>query len=238
MATLHRHWTFHEGSGTSTTCVVSADVATFVNTVNWSTDVPSGRSGYSLGFGGTSYARATKGDSNVCTIAFWVKRTAEAAVNDGLFQVQFGGTTPSTGSGDKLIGGWVQSSDDRAWGRLRDTAGNKSLPTTDGNTALALNAWYHVAYRADGAAYQFFKDGVQYTGVAYNGDIAAQDVLFMAIQGDEGLMGLLHDFRVYNEALTDAEIMDLYTGGGPTRRPRRRAMDGGYKSTMLGGVRG
>jgi hypothetical protein len=58
------------------------------------------------------------------TIAFWAYRNPDTSTggNDGLFQIQSGGETPTTSPPDKVIGAWVGANND-IWGRVNQANG-------------------------------------------------------------------------------------------------------------------
>jgi hypothetical protein len=80
-----------------------------------------------------------------------------------------------------------------------------------GNTALTLGAWTHIATTYDGARQHFFVNGVEIgTGVAGTGSINVANGA-IRIGGNnsstgEFFQGLIDEVRVYNRALSAAEI--------------------------------
>jgi hypothetical protein len=97
---------------------------------------------------------------------------------------------------------------------------NRGRPSTDvftnvdksvgGTTATALNAWTHLASTYDGANLRLYVNGVQVASKAVTGSIkASTGVLHIggnSIWNDEWFAGLIDEVRLYNKALTVAEI--------------------------------
>jgi hypothetical protein len=149
------------------------------------------------------------------TIAMWAYRDALTATggNDGLFQFQLGGATPSTNGADKIIGSWVGSGSD-PWGRVHQADGTQlDLPRSLG--LLEFDTWTHLVYRADGDALEVFIDAepVQDLSLFYDATIGAHDTLFVGKQGGESWGGRLDDFVVYSRSLDLDEIETLFVEG-------------------------
>jgi hypothetical protein len=140
------------------------------------------------------------------TVALWAQRvTGHAGGNEGLF-------VANDGSANKTVAGWVNGSD-QVWGRLRTAGGTtNNLPANDNAKFPGDGLWTHLVFRANGASYQVFQDGVDTTNaVAYSGAIdQTTNLLTIGRQGSESWTGLIDDFRVYDRSLTDADVNELY----------------------------
>lgn len=79
---------------------------------------------------------------------------------------------------------------------------------------LALNQWKHLTVVYDGTAIKHFVDGTMITTKLVSMDLAATNAsdLFIGKMGcfNYFLNGLIDDFRIYNRALTDAEVQSIY----------------------------
>jgi hypothetical protein len=79
-----------------------------------------------------------------------------------------------------------------------------------GPTALTLNAWVHLAATYDGTTQRLYVNGVQVATLASSGSIrASTGVLRIGgnnIWTNEWFAGLIDEVRVYNKALTAAEV--------------------------------
>ncbi|HEY3807511.1 MAG TPA: LamG domain-containing protein [Kofleriaceae bacterium] len=84
----------------------------------------------------------------------------------------------------------------------------------DSTTPMTLNAWHYLAIRFDGTTKALFEDGVLITSNTAAGVDYDDDPVFIGGDVDsgapEGLFnGLIDEVRVYNRALSDAEIAAL-----------------------------
>jgi hypothetical protein len=89
-----------------------------------------------------------------------------------------------------------------------------------GTSTLSLNTWSHLAVTYDGATIRLYVNGIQAASRAQTGNITSSTSVFR-IGGDsvwgEYFTGLIDEVRVYNRALTAAQIQtDMATpvGGG------------------------
>ncbi len=101
--------------------------------------------------------------------------------------------------------------------RLRIGSANQ---TVTGTSKLALNTWTHVASTYDGATFRLYVNGVQVSSLAVTGNITVTtDPLRIggttALSG-QYFAGLIDEVRIYNRALTQAEIQtDMNTPVAP-----------------------
>lgn len=138
------------------------------------------------------------------TVSLWVNRSATGnSVNNGLFTINDGNAA------NKTLGGWVNTSD-QVWGRII-AGGTHDLPQ-DADSAIPDGTWSLVTFRGTGSSYQVFVDGVNTTNnVAYSGSFSTViNTLLIGRQGSESWNGRMDDFRVYNRALSDSDILELY----------------------------
>ena len=91
------------------------------------------------------------------------------------------------------------------------------------STQLALNTWTHVASTFDGSTLRIFANGTQINSIAASGPIVASNKQ-LSIGGNtiwgEYFKGVIDEVRVYNRALSAAEIQtdmntNVDTGGPP-----------------------
>ncbi len=104
-------------------------------------------------------------------------------------------------------GGTSRGGVDAPAGTIRAGAGDQAVR---GITALPRQAWTHVATTYDGAIQQLYVNGILVASRAQTGSIAASNGA-LRIGGnsswaDEFFNGLIDDVRVYNRALTGAQI--------------------------------
>jgi len=111
----------------------------------------------------------------------------------------------------------------------------------DTGYVLSTGVWKHVAFTFDGSALKLYIDGslVASTTKTFN------TVLEKAYIGSPGNLdsffeGMLDDFAIFDEALSESEIRALYAGGAITPQPPidslSRALDTALSFTMGGGA--
>lgn len=96
--------------------------------------------------------------------------------------------------------------------------------TVTGTSKLALNTWSHVASTYDGANFRIYLNGVLVSTFATTGNIAVTTNAFRIggcpSLGTQYFAGLIDEVRVYNRALTAAEIQsDMNTPVAPDLTP-------------------
>ena len=72
--------------------------------------------------------------------------------------------------------------------------------------------WHHLAYRAQGSNYEVFLDGSLIAAsqiTNYTGTLNPHTTIIIGRQGAEAWDGLMDDFRVYDNALSNGEIAAL-----------------------------
>jgi hypothetical protein len=84
------------------------------------------------------------------------------------------------------------------------------------NHAWAIDTWYHVAGTYDGSTMRLYLDGLELDTYDISGTAdAGNGVILSRTSNSEALDGLLDDVRVYDRALSAAEIGDLADGKHP-----------------------
>ena len=160
--------------------------------------------------------------------------------SSGLVQVA---ASPSLGlSGAMTLSGWINPATSQSgWrtivqrqldayflnasndsGALRPSGGATLAGTTSwvgGTTPSPIGAWTHIALTYDGSMLRLYVNGVQAATLAASGTIqASSSPLWIGGNQPYGeyFNGLIDDVRVYNRALSDAEIQtDMGTPLGP-----------------------
>jgi hypothetical protein len=199
-------YSFNEGSGSTVTDSSGHGNTGTVTNATWST---AGKYGNALSFNGTS-SRVTINDSP--SLHLTTGMTLEAWVNPAV-----------------LMSGWddiVYRGNDNYYLVVFDGAPVAGLTTassasnnTFGPSALPLNTWTHIAQTFDGGTVTLFVNGVQVASTAVAGSI--QDTTNPLEIGSDHIFGqyfqgLIDDVRVYNVALTQAQIQaDMGTPVGP-----------------------
>ena len=193
-------WGFDETSGTTAT---DASGQSNNGTVSGATRNTGGRFGGALSFDGVN-DWVTVADSNSLdlttgmTFEAWVRPTAiGSSWRTVLLKEQPGDLIYALYAGDGT-------------GR----AASHIFTTTDrgvsGTTATPLNAWTHLATTYDGANQRLYVNGVQAASRAVTGAVRVSTGALRIggnnVWTDEWFAGLIDEMRVYNRALTAAEI--------------------------------
>jgi subtilisin-like proprotein convertase family protein len=212
---LEGYWKLDEGVGTTT-----ADASGNGNTATlygpaWSSDVPYPSNPASLSFNGTTgYVSIPKPQAlqlTTSTTTAWVKADTNVTVHRILFSDETsGGGSNSAGYACFLLS---------TSGILRCDIKHGATTSLFSETALNDNTWHHVALAINngtGTA-TIYVDGAAKattTGVTLS---PSPNPLILgqldSLQYSNPFLGLLDDLRIYNRALTSAEIATLATGG-------------------------
>ena len=205
---------FDEGTGTSVADASGNGHTGAVNGATWSS---AGKVGKALSFNGSN-AIVTVPDaadldlSTKMTLEAWVDpATVTSAWRDVIYKgndnYYLEATTTSTSkpAGGSIVGG--------------------SYAEAFGSTKLTANTWTHLAMTYDGTAVRLFVNGTQVASTAKTGTIASSTNP-LQIGGDsiygQFFSGLIDEVRIYNVALTAAQIQsDMTTpvGTGDTQLP-------------------
>jgi hypothetical protein len=115
-------------------------------------------------------------------------------------------------------GGWTFDTWDGTTGhRLRLQAAGSSNPNVPGTTVYSLMQWHHVVATVSGTTGKVYLDGIlDGTGNVGNIPDNALDIYIGRAHPNNGagvnewFNGIIEDVRIYNRALSDTEIQQLY----------------------------
>jgi hypothetical protein len=205
------YWKLDESSG-STIADSSgyANTGTLLGGYTHSTSVPAALGAgdtHSLTFNGSN-AYASLGVSSMLannspqSISLWVNLTSNANVQNFVAMVNVpsqSGLQVGLRNGNLVTWNW-------GGGALI----TGTLPTT--------GAWHHVVYTWDGTTNRMYLDNTAQTSTTTAHQTASPDNLYFGSYDgvNELLSGSLDDVRVYNRALSAAEVSALFTGNAPT----------------------
>ncbi len=192
-------WGFNEGAGTTTADASGNNNTGVISGATWTTQ---GRYGSALSFNGTSNMVVVANSASLnlttaMTLSAWVMPTAnQTGWRTILFREQdvyF--LTAGTSSGNR-----------------RPTGGgtfNGTMNYISGPTAVPLNVWTHVALTWDGAQLRVYANGAQ-VATAARGGVLESVTTTLQIGGNvpygEFFLGRLDEIRIYNRALSQAEV--------------------------------
>jgi PKD repeat protein len=211
------HWRLDESAGSVADDAVGSNNGTLTGGPIWR---PSGgQIGGALDFDGVD-DRVALGNLDVSggtglTIAFWMN-AGTLTNNDARFISKASGTQEA----DHY---WMVSTVNTTGLRFRlKTGGTTSMLATAAGQVQA-GAWYYVAVTYDGGNMRIYKDGVQVASAGKSGTISTSTSVPVALgsqpQGGSAFDGLLDDVRIYNRALSAAELQAVMAedpGGGST----------------------
>jgi hypothetical protein len=201
-------YAFSEGTGTTVGDGSGSGNAGTVTNATWT---PGGKSGGALAFNGNS-ARVTIPDAaslrltTAMTLEAWVNpSTVSSAWRDVIYK----------GDDNYLLEATSPSSGAPGAGAILGTGD----ANTFGPAALSVNTWTHLAATYDGAQLRLYVNGVAVASLARTGPLMTSTHP-LEIGGDslygQYFAGLIDDVRVYNMALTAAQIQaDMNTPTAP-----------------------
>jgi chitodextrinase len=202
-------WGFSEGSGTTTTDASGNGNVGTITGATWSTQ---GRYGNALSFNGSGNIVRVASSASLnlttgMTLSAWVRPTAAQGGWRTVLQRQTDAYFLHASNGD---------------GPLRPAGGGTFGGSTDfvgGPSAIAVNAWTHLAVTYDLATVRLYVNGTQVATRADTGAIqTSSNPLWIGGNSPYGeyFQGLIDEARVYNRALTPAEIQtDMNTAVTP-----------------------
>jgi hypothetical protein len=206
---------FNEGGGTVATDVSGNGNNGTITGATWST---AGRFGGALSFNGSNTWVAVNDSASLdlttgMTLEAWANPTTLGTISRTvILKEQSGGLIYSL---------YANTDTTRPSGSVFITAENQ----TRGTAALPTSTWSHLAVTYDGATLRLFMNGVQVSSKAVIGSIKTSTGVLRiggnAIWG-EYFSGLIDEVRIYNRALSAAEIqtdMNTLVGGGDTSAP-------------------
>ncbi len=204
------YWKFDETSGTNAAdSSGSGNAGTTHNAPTWTT---SGHSNGTLTFNGTSQyvtaANAASLNLNNFSIAFWIKFATSPAGSNVFFVEKDDGTPNYNYEFYYASGNYLNCAYNTA-SSFGAVLGPSWIPST--------NQWYHLACTYDGSNMNLYVNGLLVTSTPATGTpITASTSLsigYVDLFGGTGFVsGPMDDVRIYNRALNQKEIWQLYNG--------------------------
>ena len=208
-------WKFDDGSGTGAAdSTGNGWTGTLTNAPTWGTGINGG----DLTFNGTSQCVGTNSasfnvpTSNSFTFAAWVKPDPSSTSSNNALISQ-----PTGGAGQvwelHAGGGWADLYTGGGFGGWLS-----GQPSYTGSDALTSGVWSHVAVTGTGTTTTLYINGVQVASAnasAFAG-IYPTNNLFVGCANGNYYKGSIDDPRVYNRALSAADVKALYLATGGT----------------------
>ncbi len=215
-------WGFNAGGGTSAAdSSGNGNTATLLNGVAWGT----GKNGSGLSFDGANdYLDAPNSPSlnisgNALTLSMWINPNTASTADDVVLGKHWNTTMTSP---YYQYGLELQSNSTRPVFFVGTAAGALAASMT---TTLTKGVWSHLAVVWNGSTAQFYVNGLPAGSASFSATITARgNPLRVGADADPGqhYQGLLDDLRIYNTALTQAQIQadrDTPVGGAAPPPP-------------------
>jgi hypothetical protein len=213
---LVAYWPFEEGAGSTTEDVSGNGHVGTLNSATWSSD---GKFGNAVAFDGVDDfvdVGTLSVGGTALTLSAWFNaddfgvgdaRLISKAVDHGVEDHWFMLSTV-TGNGMVL----------RA--RLK-TGGSVSDTYTPTSGSFTANEWVHAVLVYDGSTVKLYKDGAEVGSWARSGTLDINNAVAVYIGNNPGpnpkpFDGLMDDVRIYDRALSLAEVQTLYTATPPS----------------------
>ena len=207
-------WPFNEGSGTQTADLSGQAETVTLNGAGWGAGKLGAASLSLNGAGGSASAADAPALrlSGDMTIALWVKHAALPASGSWMYYVEKG----LNNSENYALGAYSDATGTRLFFEFVDSTGASQYYAQGTGTALSAGAWTHVAavFNHSLGQLQFFIGGQLVKSSALAQSLkSTTDPLVIGQQNITGyefwMNGLLDDLRLYNRALTAAEVQSL-----------------------------
>lgn len=214
------YWPFDDGTGSTTAEDVIGTTDGTLNNMDANTDWVDGIMGGGLDLDGNDdyislgdYA-GIEGVSAL-TISIWVKNHKTQILATGNERI-----IDKNGAGnDTLQLTWQQSEDMHFSIQTNAGAGNDLVAVyTDGPPPGSANQWHHIVGVYDGLEIKLYVNGVLGSVTQPHTQLTNNTAHALLIGTDEGAGegwdGVVDELRIYNRALSPAEVYDLYLGTG------------------------
>ena len=207
---LIAHWRLDETIGTSATDATGSFPGTLANGAKWT---PGKNMGGVRLDGVDDYIALPNFDvpGSAMTIAAWINSSSFPTSSDQRFVSKAIGTAEQ----DHY---WMLSQTVSGQSRLRFRLKTNGTTTTliASSGDLPLNTWYHATATYDGANMRLYLNGVAVGTIAKSGALTTSAAVPASIgrnpDGSNLMNGVIDDVRIYNRALTPAEISAIING--------------------------
>jgi len=168
-----------------------------------------------FGYGNSAYAfngtsseieasNSSQLNSPYTTVSMWVKPNSLPATSE-VFLISFGGW-------QERFKVSVPAHGKPVW-TTNNSSGISDMDSGDGNV-LEVGVWKHVVFLHNGTNDKIFMDGVLVASKAVSGTLNSTDnplgIGYNAVDGGNWFDGVLDDVQIFNYALSDGAVADLY----------------------------
>jgi chitodextrinase len=213
------YWKLDEGSGITASDSVGTNHGTLTNGPTWAL----GKVGSAVNFNGVNnYISLPNIDvvGTGITIAAWVKLSAADTSSD--YRIISKATTWSEDDHWWMLG-TTNSAGTKLRARLKAGGVTQTLVASSGN--LSVGVWHHAVLRYDGTTMKLYLDGVEVGSVSKTGTLDTNVSAPVNIGRNPGtpdtgyINGSVDEVRIYNRALSVAEIIDVMNDTGDPPPP-------------------
>lgn len=198
---LAGYWKFDEGSGTT---ALDSSGYNRNGTVSGATVNQTGQVGKAYSFGGDG-DNVNLGDrynytSDNFTYAFWIKLNSLAAQTVPLYKGRY------------EVDGWYANVETTGITRIVTNTSGNATSVSSGAGAITTGTWYHIVGVKNGSSSKIYVNGAEAgSGTLQNPTSTSDDFLIGSYRaGALPVSGLMDDVRIWNRALSEAEVGDLY----------------------------
>ncbi len=214
---LVAHWKLDEGSGTTAMDSKGSNNGTLVNGPVWI----SGQIGGAVEFDGTNDQiniphSASLDTSSAYTLAGWIRFDSVAEHFEVFYSKNDTGNGGATGWGSRLAIARTNAGGTVIGGKVRMVVAHNANEIYTG-WDFPYQAWFHLAVAWDGSRIRFYVDGVQVQDIAFTfaptvNTGTAHLGYGVWNWGARWLDGAMDDMRLWNRALSAAEVGQIYNG--------------------------
>jgi hypothetical protein len=205
---LIAHWRLDANSGTSAADSAGSHAGTLINGATWTT----GKVGNGVRLDGLNdFITLPSLDipGGAMTIAAWINTSSVDNFTDQRFVSKANGSDVTNHFW--MLGQATVDGQRRLRFRLKTDGTTTTLVASSGN--LPLNTWYHATATYDGTRMRLYLNGVAVGSIVKTGAISTSTSVPTNIgrnpNGSNYMHGVIDDVRIYNRALTAAEIASV-----------------------------
>ena len=208
------HWNFDEGSGMTAVDSAGTNTGTLINNPTW---ITTGQIDGALSFNGTNDYVTISDNSTLegflsMTVATWIKSDVAQLSNNHSVVAKASSYILVFGQVAANFRGQFAVHDGTTW----HTSGASANTVAD-------NSWVHFVGVYDGTNLKVYENGVESSSNNVGSFTIASNPNDVGIgangSGGDKFSGLIDDVRIYNRALTQVEITELYNYSGAPAPP-------------------
>jgi hypothetical protein len=210
------YWKLDEGAGTTASdSSGNNNTGTLTNGPIWTV----GKINNALSFNGANQSVIVNNSVNLSgmsglTISTWVKFSSTSS-GDAILLAKRHSSSPFN---SYIIQTYMENK--RYQPTVCNSSGTCNEFMSSSNDSITFDTWQHVVLRYDGAIVSMYIDGLPSGNTAsLSGNVLASDGVLLIASLSPNSIAALDDIRIYNRALSTADITALYNLGSGTPTP-------------------